>query len=356
MSAKKLSEFPYQSALAHQRWDQGVEAQLENLPQDLPSARFLFDRHSNLASAGSCFARHLAALLKQENFNYLVYEHAPPFLSRAQQEQASRYSATYGEIYSSRQLLQLFQAATGQRSYSEPPWKHNNHWIDPFRPREHLFSSEAEVQLAKKAHLFQVKKLFLEADIFIFTLGLTEIWQNCAGDVLPVCPGGRFGVFAEEQYHFHNLSLADNLAAMRCFCTALKQLNPKIRLILTLSPVPLSITHEPTHVLLASEISKARLRLCIQELLNEFDWLDYFPAYEWVKLQPERYFNNNQRQINPLSIRPILQRFIGQFCPTESLSAEAPDSDQPPNPDQVLLPELCDPEVLLNSLDSEFLD
>ncbi|MFT4730288.1 MAG: hypothetical protein ACI9UN_004811 [Granulosicoccus sp.] len=42
------------------------------------------------------------------------------------------------------------------------------------------------------------------ADVFIFTIGLTETWRNLNGDIFPACPGTLIGKFDESKHFFHN--------------------------------------------------------------------------------------------------------------------------------------------------------
>ena len=88
-----------------------------------------------IASAGSCFAQHIAGALVQDGFNYLVteaYRDAPGTTD----EGYGTFTARYGNLYTARQLNQLFDRAYGQFC-PRCEWlpTADGAFVDPFRPR-----------------------------------------------------------------------------------------------------------------------------------------------------------------------------------------------------------------------------
>ena len=76
---------------------------------------FRIGRGDRVATAGSCFAQHIARCLRDAGFDYLVTETPHPVVA---EEDPARFgygvfTARYGNVYTSRQLLQLFQRAHG---------------------------------------------------------------------------------------------------------------------------------------------------------------------------------------------------------------------------------------------------
>ena len=63
--------------------------------------------------------------------------------------------------------------------------------------------SEQEVIEQRDFHIEKVKDVFTKMDLFIFTLGLTEMWvhKEC-GTVYPTAPGTICGEFDENIYEF----------------------------------------------------------------------------------------------------------------------------------------------------------
>jgi hypothetical protein len=103
--------------------------------------------------------------------------------------------------------------------------------------------------------------MFEQSDAFIFTLGLTEIWQNVhSAHCYPVCPGTARGQYLAETHQFHNLTHAEVVADLSALIAGLRRYNPTLKFIFTVSPVPLVATHTSNNVLTASVYSKSELR------------------------------------------------------------------------------------------------
>jgi len=200
-----------------------------------------------IATAGSCFAQHIGRRLRQQGFDYVDVESAPDTLSYDchLDHGYGMYSARYGNIYTTRQLLQLFDRAYGEFIPKDVFWEKDDGFVDPFRPtiQPKPFATIDELVESRNCHLEAVKKLFKEAQVFVFTLGLTEAWVSIEdGAVFPVAPGVSGGRFSPSKYRFMNLNCNDALADMRKFMEKVRQLNPTMKFILTVSPVPLMAT------------------------------------------------------------------------------------------------------------------
>jgi GSCFA family len=80
---------------------------------------------TRVASAGSCFAQHIARELKRHGFSYLDTEPGPAWFD--EQSRASLgyglYSARFGNIYTAAQLAQLIDRAYGHFEPDELAWQ-----------------------------------------------------------------------------------------------------------------------------------------------------------------------------------------------------------------------------------------
>ena len=112
-----------------------------------------------------------------------------------------------------------------------------------------------------------------EASCLIFTLGLTEAWhERGTGVVYPVCPGTVRGSFDERPARVRQPRLRAG-AERTCWPSlALAHgLNPGLRLLLTVSPVPLTATATGRHALTATTYSKSVLRAVAGQLAAEHE-------------------------------------------------------------------------------------
>lgn len=312
------SNTPYDQQADYAFWKRSVA---DIPPQAIdPAITFPFriNKDAKVATAGSCFAQHIARHLHKSGFNYLVTENAHPLLNNeiSGKYNYGAFTARYGNIYSSRQLLQLFQRAYGQFAPVEDFWQvDSNIFIDPFRPniQPKGFSSLEELHADRRQHLKCVKEAFESLDVFIFTLGLTEIWQSRQdGAVFPLCPGVRGGTYDESLYEFVNLDVDEVVADLHEFIQQLSEVNSDFKIILTISPVPLMATAENRHVLVSTTLSKSVLRVAADQICNDHKNVAYFPSYEIITSPASRgdYYAENLRDIKEQGVEHVMATFF----------------------------------------------
>ena len=139
------------------------------------------------------------------------------------------------------------------------------------------------------------------ADIVIFTLGLTEVWEHRdSGTVYPTAPGTIADPEEPSSFAFRNLRAAEIKADFLALRDLVRGLNPNVRFLLTVSPVPLTATASGQHVLPATTYSKSVLRTVCGELVEDFEDIDYFPSYEIVTspANPRKPFEANLRSVS----------------------------------------------------------
>ena len=156
--------------------------------------------------------------------------------------------------------------------------------IDPFRPGlRYPARSDREFDLLTTQHLEAVRAAIGVATVFVFTLGLTEAWESAAdGAVFPACPGTIAGTFSPVKHRFHNFGVEEVREDLRSSIALLRAHNPGVRVILTVSPVPLVATATDEHVLMATTYSKSVLRAAAGEVATREPSVTYFPAFEIV--------------------------------------------------------------------------
>jgi hypothetical protein len=274
---------------------------------------------TKVATAGSCFAQHIARHLKASGFNYYVAEDGHPILPAATRlaNGYGLFSARYGNIYTARQLHQLFERAYGRFVPQEPPWTDDDDSVrDPFRPtvQPGNFASAAEMEADRAQHLAAVRRMFETLDVFVFTLGLTECWRSKAdGAVFPLCPGVEGGSFDAGRHVFYNQTVSHVVTDMQAFLDGLRSVNRKAQVILTVSPVPLMATAaRDAHVLSATTYSKSVLRVAAQTLIGANDFVHYFPSYEIITgtFNRGRYFAEDLRNVTEEGVSHVMRLFL----------------------------------------------
>jgi hypothetical protein len=310
---------PYKSAPEHTSWRRAVAGPRPRDVDPVVRLDIKIDPTMKVATAGSCFAQHIARYLKNNGFNYYVAEPGHPVLPESVRlaNNYGLFSARYGNIYTARQLLQLFQRAYGLFVPAEDCWKQKADVIlDPFRPTAQPggFISESEMRLDREQHLASVRSMFENLDVFIFTLGLTECWVSRAdGAVFPICPGVEGGEFHKSRHLFVNETVGDVVSEMSSFLMHLARVNSRAEVILTVSPVPLAATaRRDQHVLTATTYSKSVLRVAAETLVSQFQHVHYFPSYEIITGPFSRgtYYADDLRNVLEDGVSHVMDLFM----------------------------------------------
>lgn len=316
-----MTNNPYKDLAPHHFWRSAV-AGVERFRYDpVVSTRFQITSTDRVATGGSCFAQHISNRLSAIGFNYLVTEsgdHLPADMRRPQGYGV--FSARYGNIYTTRQLLQLFQACFEGRTPAEPAWQRpDGRYVDALRPQvaPDGFASVEEVLGARESHLAAVRRMFEECDVYVFTLGLTETWRSRVdGTVYPLAPGVAGGHFDPSLHEFVNLDIREVMDDLTAFLDGLKRVNPSVKVMLTVSPVPLIATYEDRDVLVATSYSKAVLRVAADTAYRAFDWVDYFPSYEIIagNYTNSAYYEDDYRQIRDIGVDHVMRCFLRHYA------------------------------------------
>ena len=326
---------PYQSLAPSSFWRPAVAEKNPFDLSDLYEPKFEIKPSDNVATAGSCFAQHIAVRLRAAGFTFLDVEPAPLFLSddTAFDFGFNTYSARFGNIYTVRQLLQLVRRSTGDFKPQENYWESDGRIYDAFRPNIEPggFESVAEFQACQRGHLSKVRELFQRADVFVFTLGLTEAWLSTLdGAVFPMCPGTAAGEFSDERHEFKNFDFREIYDDAAEMIAEVRALNPNVRFLLTVSPVPLVATASGKHVLVANTYSKSTLRSVAGALANEFDNVGYFPSYEIITGSTTRsmFFDPDMRSVNAAGVETVMRHFFASHPPASNQAAQTGKAPQ----------------------------
>lgn len=311
-----MNSHPYKNLPQISFWKTAIaDIEPTNIEQ-LWKPRFSITRESKIITVGSCFAQHISRALKQNGFDWIDSELAPASLPEAERPSHGYgiFSFRTGNIYTAALLKQWARWATGAREASTETFHENGRYFDPFRPSlpPAGYASPEELFQARKATLAAIADAVRQADLLIFTLGLTEAWLNNKGDVYPMCPGTVRGEFSAITHAFHNFSEQEIVRDISEAFDELRKLNPTLKLLLTVSPVPLTATASAQHVLVANTYSKSALRSAAGYLAQTREDVDYFPSYELVVTPPfrGRFFEKNMRSVSPEGVAFVMAQFF----------------------------------------------
>jgi hypothetical protein len=313
---------PYVDLPDHRFWRKAVSGIPPFAVDPIVDLPFRIHPEDKVATGGSCFAQHIANRLQSSGFQYYQAEPAPAGMGSA--EATARgygmYSCRYGNLYTTRQLLQLFDRAFGTYKPTLDWWKREDgKYVDPFRPRiePNGFATIEELHRDRETHLAAVKTMFETLDVFLFTFGLTESWVHKEdGAVLQLAPGVAGGEWDESKYAFWNSRASEVANDFLAFAEKLWAVNPKARLIVSVSPVPIIATYMPRHALVSNSASKSTLRVACDEVVAARPEIAYFPSYDLVSFGPNaaRYYKDSLRELNPVGLSAVMRCFFDHFA------------------------------------------
>jgi hypothetical protein len=289
--------------------------------------KFRITKAQRIVTFGSCFAQHMGRELQQRGFNWTITEKAPTGLSaeNARRFNYGVFSARTGNMYTVSLLKQWLWWAQGKSPVPTEVWTRDGRCYDPFRPNiePNGFAAESEVLRSREVAIEAFRECVRTANVFIFTMGLTESWFNTEqGHEYPMCPGTVAGEFDASRHGFVNQDHGFIVDSMADVLRELRRVNPKLRVLLTVSPVPLTATKSGKHVLVASMESKSILRAVAGRTANSRGFVDYFPSYEIINATPYRgsFFEPNQRSVSKTGVHHVMNHFFR--CLRDKFGAE----------------------------------
>lgn len=140
----------------------------------------------------------------------------------------------------------------------------------------------------------------------VFTLGTNHVYiLNETGEIVDNCRKRPQRLFTERE-----LSVDECADYLREAVTMLRQINPSVRIIITVSPIRYA-----KYGFHGSQLSKATLLLTADKLTKEMDNVVYFPAYEIVndELRDYRFYREDMLHPTDQAVEYIWQRFGETF-------------------------------------------
>lgn len=316
--------------------------------------KFQLKPGEKIATAGSCFAQHFGARVKASNLTFLDVETKPKIMPDdvARKFGYGIYSARYGNLYTARQLRQLLDDSRNGKMRPSAMWEQDGRWYDGLRPQVEPsgYNDQEELTVHRKYHLARVQEMFRKADVFVFTLGLTEAWQDRqSGTAFPTAPGVVAGRLDPARHEFVNFGISDVIADLTHVVKRLMRMNRTLRVLLTVSPVPLTATASGQHIVQATTYSKSVLRVAAAEIAQRFSHVDYVPSYEIITnpMTGARFYNANRRTVTQEGVDTVMAAFFGAHANVSAADAQMTAEAQIAEPAEDEDDDLICEEVLL---------
>jgi lysophospholipase L1-like esterase len=178
-------------------------------------------------------------------------------------------------------------------------------WQDPFRKQ--VYAEDLETLEGLSGSITQkIREGAHDADLFIVTLGMTEIWLDKKSK-LAIC--NSYGAKVDEALcDFKDLSLSETQEKLAQLVRTIRQINPKADIVFTVSPVPLQRTAKNESVVTANAHSKAKQRAAVAEVCTQFENVFYFPSFELS--QDADFFEADGRHVTRSKVNYIVESFL----------------------------------------------
>jgi GSCFA family protein len=209
-------------------------------------------------------------------------------------------------------------------------------WID-LQLSPHMAPVALERAIERRAYLTRnYFSQLREASVVVMTLGLNEVWfDRATGRHLNAAPSYYATRRDPHRYELHITDVADNVAELNQTRKLILSLNPGARIIVTVSPVPLSETFSGRDALIANMYSKSTLRAAADMFAQSYDNVDYFPSYDIIAMSRRTTaYDADCLHVADAVVGRIIQMFV---CLYLGASAEPPAFSELPyleaNPD-----------------------
>lgn len=256
------------------------------------------DHKSSMMLLGSCFSQNIGLRLQEGNFDVDVNPfgvlYNPASIEKSLKILLSKKLFTIEDLFEDRGVFNSFS--------------HHS-----------IFSSESKEECLNRINQ-QIEKSsekLLDLDYLLVTFGTSFVFTlKETGQVVSNCHKIR-----ADRFDRRRLSVSEIVAQWSDLLERLKEVNPKLKVIFTVSP----IRHwkDGAH---GNQLSKSILLLAIDELNSKYDFTSYFPAYELMMddLRDYRFYAEDMLHPNEMAISYIWGYFKKTYFdqPTEQILRE----------------------------------
>jgi hypothetical protein len=261
---------------------------------DIPKFEFPIGYNSKVMLIGSCFSDNIGQKLNKLKFDVL--------------------SNPYGVLYNPYSIQEVFNHILGNRQLDENDLvEHSGLWHS-YLHHGSFSETDKSLLLEKIATVRQKSIEFLKhADFLFITFGTAWVYELISSRrIVSNChkvPSKEF-----KRFRLASCDIADEMGML---LQQLEVLNPKLKVIFTLSP----IRHLKDGAV-ENTLSKSILNVSIHNLVNSFTQCSYFPSYELVMddLRDYRFYAEDMTHLSTQAVDYIFERFGETFLNKDTLN------------------------------------
>ena len=286
---------------------------------------FRIGPEDTIFAIGSCFARNVEKALEGAGKRVLSREFDLGQIGASLEDGANFFNK-----YSIHSVLNEVRWALERETFPGAdviyPIGPNRH-VDPQLGMSRLDFPLDDI-LAFRHRYLDAMAAVADADVVILTLGYVETWFDTRlGLYLNVVPPTQLIKAEPDRFEFRVLSYADILAGLEELHALLLRHRAKpLKMLVTVSPVPLLATFRDMDVLVANAYSKAVQRAALDEFLIGKAGVDYFPSYEFVTLSNPTvaWSRGDYRHVSGDVVTRIMDNVLSRYVDAAGPGGTAP--------------------------------
>jgi hypothetical protein len=277
--------------------------------------KFKFSTGDKFYAIGSCFARGIENGLAARN---VVVESAAPEFAKLQPVNKEVSGLGFLNKYNTYSILNELRWALDPSAVfpvDSIAQLNKTKWYDPHSNPTLDFVGFEET-LERRALIQTVTSRIRGCRAVIVTLGLAEVWRDLKANVfVNRTPIPSIFKTEPDRYEFQLSSFAQNWWNLEMIHRVLTTYgHPDVRIIVTVSPVPLMNTFSTMDIVVANSWAKSLLRAVSQEWATAHSNVDYFPSYEIVQNSDRReMWEDDLRHVKGQGVQPIMDLFLSNY-------------------------------------------
>ena len=260
-----------------------------------------FDRAEGVGSIGSCFAEEMSAHFRKNGMPYRITE-----------ENTFGFSADWGRVYTIPSLRQIVQYSFDE-TFPVLVEEGERGWFDPLREVGVTLraTSRHDAEAAVRSHRAASRRAFEEIGVLGLTLGQNESWvDKTTGLHWASHPKRLGGPVDPARFEVVQPAFQECVGWLEEAIDVLVAANPRLRIVMTVSPVPAHAVFDDPAVITSSFANKCQLRAVAEVVRrSRADRVFYFPSFEAALTYNPRTYRPDNRHVK----RAVIERIFGML-------------------------------------------
>ncbi|HEX3549226.1 MAG TPA: GSCFA domain-containing protein [Candidatus Elarobacter sp.] len=274
--------------------------------------KFQLSDHDAFFCIGSCFARVLERQLRYRQLNVTSMRYRGELM----EAQIGAIGPNGVNKFTTASIVNELRWSLAGEPFPDHALVHDGQGYRDLQLAEARFPVSLERARERRVELLEYFGRLKTADAVIITLGLVELWYDHeAGLWLNVTPPYDVVRRYPNRFTVHRSDYGENRARLN---EALDMLfaygRPGLRVLLTVSPVPMHRTFAGTDALVENGYGKSTLRAVAGDVARERQNVEYWPAYEFATVTSrERAYAPDQAHVSEAVGEELIRSFAKTF-------------------------------------------